>query len=42
MAEESEKPVLYHERQVRELCAVHALNNLFQGERIEMKDQAKI
>lgn len=23
---------LYHERQVRELCAVHALNNLFQGE----------
>lgn len=22
---------LYHERQVRELCAVHALNNLFQG-----------
>lgn len=25
---------VYHERQLRELCALHALNNLFQGERI--------
>ena len=26
-----ESPVeIYHERQVRELCALHALNNLFQ------------
>lgn len=23
-------PVIYHERQVKELCALHALNNLFQ------------
>lgn len=23
---------MYHERQIRELCALHALNNLFQGE----------
>lgn len=22
---------IYHERQIRELCALHALNNLFQG-----------
>lgn len=22
---------IYHEKQVRELCALHALNNLFQG-----------
>lgn len=28
---ENRTPKLYHERQVRELCAVHALNNLFQG-----------
>lgn len=24
---------MYHERQIRELCALHALNNLFQGKR---------
>lgn len=24
---------IYHERQIRELCALHALNNLFQGMR---------
>lgn len=29
---EAVHPSIYHERQVRELCAVHALNNLFQGE----------
>ena len=22
---------IYHERQVKELCALHALNNVFQG-----------
>lgn len=22
---------IYHERQIREMCALHALNNLFQG-----------
>lgn len=22
---------VYHERQIRELCGLHALNNLFQG-----------
>lgn len=25
-------PVVYHERQSKELCAMHALNNIFQGE----------
>ena len=24
-------PIMYHERQIRELCALHCLNNLFQG-----------
>lgn len=24
------KPTIYHEKQVKELCALHALNNLFQ------------
>ncbi|KAL4714083.1 hypothetical protein ACJJTC_008437 [Scirpophaga incertulas] len=24
------KPIIYHEKQVKELCALHALNNLFQ------------
>lgn len=24
-------PSIYHERQIRELCALHCLNNLFQG-----------
>lgn len=27
-------PNIYHERQIRELCALHALNNLFQGNTI--------
>ncbi|XP_063360076.1 josephin-2 [Cydia amplana] len=26
----SAKPTIYHEKQVKELCALHALNNLFQ------------
>ncbi|XP_049866843.1 josephin-2 isoform X2 [Pectinophora gossypiella] len=26
----SSKPTIYHEKQVKELCALHALNNLFQ------------
>jgi hypothetical protein len=24
-------PNMYHEKQVREMCGIHALNNLFQG-----------
>lgn len=27
--------IIYHERQIRELCALHTLNNLFQGILIE-------
>lgn len=26
---------IYHERQMRELCALHALNNLFQGLKLQ-------
>lgn len=29
---------IYHERQIRELCALHALNNLFQGNLVESID----
>ncbi|CAG9095678.1 hypothetical protein JYU34_007089 [Plutella xylostella] len=32
MNEMSVKPTIYHEKQVKELCALHALNNLFQTE----------
>lgn len=28
--EMTSKPTIYHEKQVKELCALHALNNLFQ------------
>ncbi|XP_072943797.1 josephin-2 [Epargyreus clarus] len=30
MSEMNSKPPIYHEKQVKELCALHALNNLFQ------------
>ncbi|XP_004921597.1 josephin-2 [Bombyx mandarina] len=30
MSEMSAKPTIYHEKQIKELCALHALNNLFQ------------
>lgn len=30
---------IYHERQIRELCALHALNNLFQGNFVFRFDQ---
>lgn len=31
----SRVPVVYHERQSRQLCALHALNNLFQAKVFE-------
>ena len=34
--------VLYHERQVRQLCALHVLNGLFQGPRFTKADLDRI
>lgn len=32
---------IYHEKQSRMLCAVHCLNNLFQGESKKLNDKLK-
>ena len=39
----NKKPEIYHERQVKEMCALHALNNLFQdGKAFTKKDMDEI
>ena len=38
MAQREQDPIdIYHETQIRELCALHTLNNLFQGLFISVK-----
>ena len=43
MSEDNGDVDVYHERQIKELCALHALNNLFKdGEAFSKKDMDEI
>lgn len=39
---ETESPRIYQEKQKRQLCLLHALNNLFQREEFEQKELDEI